>query len=55
MTYLGAHLIVLKFPPCRRIISTSTGVWASVWAIQRGGNHKTWGAVGGLRALGASF
>ena len=28
------------------------GVWASLWAVLRDGNHEEWGAVGGMRALG---
>ena len=36
-------------------VTTSTGVYASRWAILRGGNHKKWGVAGGLGALGIGF
>ena len=36
-------------------VTASTGVYASRWAIPRGGNHKKWGVAGGLGALGIGF
>ena len=36
-------------------VTTSTGVYASRWAIPRGGNHKKLGVAGGLGALGIGF
>ena len=41
-------------PPTHHV-TTSTGVYASRWAIPRGGKHKKWGVAGGLGALGIGF
>ena len=41
-------------PPTHQV-TTSAGVYASRWAIPRGGNHKKWGVAGGLGALGIRF
>ena len=32
-----------------------TGVYVSLWASLRLGNHKMWGVAGGLGALGIRF
>ena len=36
-------------------VTAGTGVYVSHWAILRLGNHKKWGAAGGLGALGIRF
>ena len=36
-------------------VTTGTGVYVSLWAILRLGNHKKWGVAGGLGALGIRF
>ena len=38
-----------------RKVTTGTGVYVSRWAMLRLGNHKKWGVVGGLGALGIRF
>ena len=55
MTHLGTHLLGLELAACRSLVGLGIGVYASVWAILRGGNHKKWGVAGGVGALGIAF
>ena len=52
LTHLGTHLFGLELAACR---SLGIGVYASIWAILRDGNHKKWGIAGGVGALGIAF
>ena len=55
LTHLGTHLFGLGLAACRSLVGLGIGVQASVRAILRAGNHKKWGVVGGVGALGIAF
>ena len=55
LTHLGTHLFGLELAACRSLVGLSIGVYASVWAIPKAGNHKKWGVAGGVGALGIAF